>query len=63
MLELKLNPTKVITNDFYYDLFHGGYIKPEGQLTKDSAQKVREAVFVIKAYQRVLEESNIIDYL
>lgn len=63
MLELKLSPTKVITNDFYYDLFDGGCIEPESQLTKDSAQKVREAVFVIKAYQRVLENSDIIDYL
>ncbi len=49
------------TDDFYYDLFIGGYIKPEKFLDEESAQKVREAIKVISEYEQLLIDNNLLE--
>ncbi len=49
------------TDDFYYDLFIGGYFKPEKFLDEDSAQKVKEAIKVIEDYEQLLIDNDLIE--
>lgn len=61
-LQLKQEVLEPIpTDDFYYDLFMGGYIKPEKFLDSISAKKVEEAIKVINEYQQLLEDNELIE--
>lgn len=51
----------VSTDDFMYDLFLGGYFKPEKFLEEKSAEKVREAMKVVEEYQQLLEDNDLIE--
>ncbi len=57
--EGKLEP--VSTDDFYYDLFLCGDFKPEKFLDEISAKKVREAIEIIKQYESLLEDNDLIE--
>ena len=47
----------VVTSDFYYDLFDGGYIVPEDVLEdKDDIELVKNAIEVLKDFRESLEE-------
>lgn len=47
----------VTTGDFWYDLFDGGYIKPEELLENSSdITKVNNAIKVLKEFRDTLEE-------
>ena len=63
-MKLKLKqaslPT-VSTDDFYYDLFLGGYFKPEKFLDEESAKKVQEAIDIINEYENLLVENELIE--
>lgn len=54
---------KISTDDFYYDLFDGGYIKPEKLLkSKDDMEKVKSAIAVIKDFKSSAEKADILEY-
>jgi len=47
----------ISTDDFYYDLFMGGYIRPEDICKyKQDAEKVRKAIETIKEFERSCED-------
>ena len=53
MCVLKFKPepeVPVFTADLYYDLFEGGYIKPEAMLEPEDAERVREAMRLVEAF-------------
>jgi len=41
-----------LTDDFYYMINGGGWMKPENYLEEDDAKKVREAIAVIAQYEQ-----------
>jgi hypothetical protein len=52
---------KIVTDDFYYDLFEGGYIKPEKLLkNKEDIDKVNNAIKIIEDFKDSAED--IIEY-
>lgn len=54
----------ITTDDFYYDLFEGGYIKPPSNLyNEEEKNEILNAIKVIKDFKIKLEENNLIDYL
>ncbi len=45
--------------DFYYDLFDGGYIKPEELLDDpEAAENVRRAIRVIQRFEQLLLDAS-----
>ena len=42
--------------DFYYDLFDGGYIKPEHFVDAESADKINAAMDIIREFQSLTVE-------
>ena len=55
---------KIVTDDFFYDLFDGGYIKPEKLLkNQEDIEKVKEAIKVIIDFKDSAEDNDIIQYL
>ena len=46
------------TDDPYYDLFEGGYIKPEDFLDPEDALRVTEAMAVVQDFLDSLENSG-----
>lgn len=59
-MEFKKN-VKIETDDFYYDLFLGGYIKPEKILeNRDDIKRVQDAIDVIDDFYNSAEEADII---
>jgi len=55
------NLESVATDDFYYDLFIGGYFKPDKFLDEDSAKKVKEAIKTIENYEQLLIDNDLIE--
>jgi hypothetical protein len=54
--------SKIETGDFYYDLFYGGYIKPEDILVnKDDIIKVNNAIRVLEEFESSATEQGIIE--
>ncbi len=51
LLKFKKDIQPVGTGDFYHDLIDGGYLEPEKFLEGDDANKVREAIELIRQYQ------------
>ena len=60
-MQIKKDAKPIVTDDSYYDLFEGGYIKPEDLLEKDDAKRVQEAVNVIAEFFKALEEAGLIE--
>jgi hypothetical protein len=53
---------KIKTDDFFYDLFLGGYIKPKDILVNDvDIQSVENAISVIREFYDYADEANIIE--
>ena len=47
----------ITTDDFYYDLFMGGYLKPENLCeNKEDAERVRAAMEVLKDFEQSCED-------
>ena len=60
-MEFKKN-VKITTDDFFYDLFLGGYIKPADILVNDvDRQGVENASSVIREFYDDADEANIIE--
>lgn len=52
---------EIVTEDFWYDLFSGGYIKPEKLLeSPEDIQKVREAMKVLEDFLDSAEDQEVI---
>ncbi len=63
IMKFKEELQKTYTDDFYYDLFYGGYIAPEKMLVSDEdIKKVQEAMAVIEQYkQSGIEQGKFIE--
>ena len=52
------------TDDFWYDLFEGGYIKPSKLLeNKEEVKRVNEAIKTLKEFCKAAEDQEIIQYM
>lgn len=51
----------ITTDEVYYDLFDGGYIKPEEILEHVDAQKINDAINHIKNFINEATEEGIIE--
>lgn len=60
-MKYKKDASKVHSDDVLYDLFYGGYIKPEEFLEKESAEDVEAAIEVILEFIEGLEERGLIE--
>jgi len=61
-MKLKQGDLEAIsTDDFWYDLTLGGYIKPKNYLNEESAEKVKTAIKVIQEFQDLLEENGLLE--
>lgn len=55
---------KIVTDDFYYDLTDGGYIKPEKLLeNEDDVNRVLDAIKVIEDFKNSAEESGVLEWM
>lgn len=55
---------EIQTDDFYYDLFDGGYIKPEKLLkNKEDIDRLKEAIKIVKKFHDEAEEQGVLEYL
>jgi len=60
-MEFKKIKEPIQSDDFWYDLFDGGYIKPEKLLkNKEDVAKVKEAMKVLQQFQREAEEQEVV---
>jgi hypothetical protein len=61
----KLKEDEIIaTDDFWYDLFYGGYIDPEKLLVhSEDIEKVKEAIEVLKEFEEELNDNDLIYYV
>lgn len=54
----------IVTDDFWYDLTDGGYIKPEDVLEyQQDIYNVNEALKVLMKFKRELEDSDMMEYV
>lgn len=60
-LKLKPDAKPFSTEDFLYDLFYGGYIKPREILEEESAKEVCDAVSIVLDFIQLTEESGIFE--
>jgi hypothetical protein len=51
----------IISDNFWYDITDGGYLKPEKML-QDEKQIImlREAINIVKSFENTLEDKNLI---
>lgn len=55
-MELKQDADPIASSDFWYDIFEGGYIKPENILLNDSdIQAVQDARRVMENFRDSIE--------
>jgi hypothetical protein len=60
-MEFKKIKEPIQSDDFWYDLTSGGYIKPEKLLkNKEDVAKVKEAIKIIQQFQQEAEENEVI---
>lgn len=61
-MRIRDGATQGSTQDFFYDMFDGGYIDPEDYLVEEDAKRVREAMWVILEFRKVLEDTDMMEY-
>jgi hypothetical protein len=61
-MKFKENVEPLVTSEFFYDLFDGGYIEPSDLLVAEDAKRVNEAVRLILEFRDRLEEEGIMEY-
>lgn len=60
-MEFKTN-AKIETSEFWYDLFDGGYIKPETLLeNKEDIERVQAAIKTIQEFYNSAEEQEVLE--
>lgn len=54
---------QIVTDDFWYDLTDGGYIRPEELLkNEEDINKIKDALKIIMDWKSEMEEKEIIQY-
>jgi len=54
---------EVSTDDFWYDLTSGGYIKPENLLDDpEQAKAVKDAIDLLQSFHDTMEDKGILEY-
>jgi hypothetical protein len=61
-LRIRDGATAGTTQDFFYDMFDGGYIDPEDYLVAPDAERVRKAMNLILEFREILEHSDLMEY-
>lgn len=62
-LKKYINPL-TITDDFWYSITDGGYIKPENYLSdEDQINKIKEAVRMLECFRDALEDRDLLEYV
>ena len=61
-MRIRDDATQGSTQDFFYDLFDGGYIDPEDYLVAPDAKRVRDAMTLILEFREVLEDNDMMEY-
>jgi hypothetical protein len=59
-LKFKKDYEQVGTDDFWYDLTRGGYIKPKDFLEEEDAKRVKAAVDLLRQFEDEAAELDII---
>lgn len=55
-----LNLAEIFIDDFWYDLAHGGYIKPEEYYANlADVDKVNKAIAVLKEFERFFTDNDL----
>ena len=62
-MKFKKDVESVATDNFWYDLTDGGYIKPEKFLEEEDAKKVNEAVDLLREFLSGMEENEFLEYM
>jgi hypothetical protein len=58
-----LENANISTDDFYYDLFDGGYIKPENLLkNQEDIDRLISAIATIKEFKEAAEDGDVLNY-
>ena len=64
MTEWHLKPdatSHYLTDDFYYDLARGGYLKPEDMLAREGeVAKVRNALQTLRSFEMALRGADLL---
>jgi hypothetical protein len=61
-MQFKKNVDPISSDDPYYDLFQGGYIKPELLLkNQEEVEKVKEAIATVKTFIDEATEKGLIE--
>jgi hypothetical protein len=61
-MKFKENLEPIPTSDTYYDLFLGGYFKPEKMLeNKEEVEKVKQAIATVKRFISEAIEQGVIE--
>lgn len=61
-MQTKTDAQLVSTDDFFYDLFDGGYINPRDLLVEEDAKKVEAAMLVIRNFEDTLNTAGLLEY-
>lgn len=61
-LKFKKDAEPVVTSEFHYDLFSGGYIDPDALLEADDAKALNEAIALINQFEDELEANDLLEY-
>jgi hypothetical protein len=53
---------EIITSEFWYDVFDGGYIKPDDLLEDEElADEVNEAILLLRKFQLEAEKQGVLE--
>ena len=61
-MKIDKNSEPIETDDFWYDVFEGGYIKPSEFLC-EGADEVRRAIETLEEFQSLMEEHEKVEYI
>jgi len=62
-MNFRKNAKELVTDDPYYDLMEGGYIKPSDYLEEMDARELELAIKLIKRFLDEAEENGLIEIL
>jgi hypothetical protein len=63
-MKFKKDVEPIATDDFWYDLFEGGYIKPKEIIDDPSDLRIlQNAISVVEEFRDQLEKQDLIEYI
>jgi len=61
-MKIKEDAESISTDDFWYDLTDGGYIKPENFLDdSEDIDSIYDAINLLESFRDLLEESGLLE--